>query len=136
MFCITLETGVGGVHMWTHTSSAIRTHPPRPVIEKSTLITFYRIVQICTHTSSAICVLHPQFFPIQIILLIKINHQITEYVCKDLHLYSLCLLQYNGAKITTNTWVSDAVELDIDVICQCYTYLLLCFIVLKWLIFI
>jgi len=77
-----------------------------------------------------------QIIPIRIILLIKINYQITEYVWKNLQLYSLCLLQYNGAKITTNTWVSDAVELDIDVICQCYTYLLLCFIVLKWYIFI
>ena len=39
--------------------------------------------------------------------------------------------QYNGAKITTNTWVTDALELDIDVSRQCYTYLLLCFIVLN-----
>ena len=32
---------------------------------------------------------------------------------------------YSGAKITTNTWVSGALELDIDVSFQCYTYLLL-----------
>ena len=62
------------------------------------------------------------------ILLIEINHQITEYVCKNPHLFNLCLSQYKGAKITTNTWVSDAKELDIDVSYQCYTYLLLCFL--------
>jgi len=66
-----------------------------------------------------------------IILLIEINRQINEYVCKNPHLYNLCLLQYNSAKITTNTWVSDAVELDIDGVCQFYTYLLLCFIVVN-----
>jgi len=37
----------------------IRTHQPRPEIEKYALITFYRSVQMCTHTSSAIRVLHP-----------------------------------------------------------------------------
>jgi len=63
------------------------------------------------------------------------NKQITEYDCKNPHLYDLCLCQYNGAKITTNTWVSDALELDIDVSCQCYTYWLLCFIVLNLYIF-
>ena len=66
-----------------------------------------------------------QIIPTPIILLIEIN----AYVCKNPHLYNFCLLQYNSAKITTNTWVSDAVEQDIDVVCQCYTYLLLCFIV-------
>ena len=69
--------------------------------------------------------------PTRIIILIEINHQITEYVCKNPHLYNSYLSQYNSAKITTNTWVSDAVELDIDVSCQCYTYLLLCFIGLR-----
>jgi len=53
----------------------------------------------------------------------------TEYVCKNPHLYNLCLSQYNGAKIKTNTLISGALELDIDVSCQCYTYLSLCFIV-------
>ena len=78
-----------------------------------------------------------QIIPTRIIILIKIRHQIAEYVCKNPHLYNLCLSQYNGAKITTNAWVSDAffnydaLELDIDVSCQCYTYLLLCFIVLN-----
>jgi len=46
-------------------------------------------------------------------------------------IYAFRLSQYNGAKITTNAWVSNALELDIDVSYQCYTYLLLCFIVLK-----
>ena len=82
---------------------------------------------MCTHTSSAIRVLHPT----RIVILIEINHQITEYICKNPHLYNLCLLQYNGAKITTSTCVSGALELDIDVSCQYYTYLLLCFIVLN-----
>jgi len=72
-----------------------------------------------------------QIIPTPIIILIEINHQITKYVCKNSHLYNLYVSQYNGAKITTNTWVSDAFELDIDVSCQCYTYLLLCFIVLN-----
>jgi len=71
----------------------------------------------------------------RIIILIEISHQITENVCKNPHLYDLCPCQYNGAKITTNTWVSDALELDIDVSCQCYTNLLLCFIVLNLNIF-
>jgi len=139
--------------MCAHTSSVIRTHHPRPEIEKYALITFYRSVQMCTHTSSAIRVLHPssfirfesltarfltcadrsgwQIIPTRIIILIEFSHQITELVCKNLHLYNLCLLQYNGAKITTNAWVSGALELDIDVLYQCYTYLLLCFIVLN-----
>jgi len=69
--------------------------------------------------------------PARIIILVEINHQITEYVCENPHLYNLCLLQYNGAKITATTWVSDALELDIDVSYRCYTYLLLCFIVLN-----
>jgi len=46
------------------------------------------------------------------------------------HLYNLHLSQYNEA-ITTITWVSDSVELDIDVLCQCYTCLFLCFIWFK-----
>ena len=89
---------------------------------------------MCTRPSSAFRVFHPpwQIIPTRIIILIEINHQITEYVCKNPHLYILCLSQYNGANITTNTWVSDALELDIDVSCQCYTYLLLCFIVLNF----
>jgi len=62
-----------------------------------------------------------QIIPTRIIILIEISHQITNNnVCKNPHLYNLCLSQYNGAKITTNTWVSDALELDIDVSCQCY----------------
>ena len=60
-----------------------------------------------------------QIIPTRIIILIEISHQITEYVCKSPHLYDLCLCQYNGAKITTNTWVSEVLELDIDVLCQC-----------------
>ena len=86
-----------------------RTHHPRPEIENNALITFYRSVQMCTHTSSAFRVLHPP----SIIILIEISVQITKYVCKNPYLYNLCLLQYKGAKITTNTWVSDALELDI-----------------------
>jgi len=135
--------------MCAHTSSAIRTHLPRTEIEINALITFNRSVQMCTHTSSAFRVLHPpsalnhslldfftcadrsgwQIRPTRIIILIEISHQITEYVCKNPHLYNLCLSQYNGAKITTNSY--DALELDIDVSCQCYTYLLLYFIVLN-----
>ena len=65
--------------------------------------------------------------PTRIIISIAINHQVTGYVYKNPHLYNLHLSPYNGDKITTNTNVSDAVELDIDVSCQCYTYLLLCF---------
>jgi len=107
-----------------------RTHHPRP--EKNALITFYISVQMCTHTLSAFRVLHPpsalnrslldfwtcadisgwQIIPTQIIILIEINHQITKYICKNPPLYYLCLSQYNGAKNTTNTWVSDALELD------------------------
>jgi len=56
-----------------------------------------------------------QIIPTRIIILIEINHLLTEYVCKNPHLYPVCLSQYNGAKITTNAWVSDALELDIDV---------------------
>jgi len=66
-----------------------------------------------------------QLIPTRIIILIEISHQISEYVCKNPHLYNVCLSQYNGAKITTNTLGSDALELDINVSCQCYTYLLL-----------
>ena len=60
-----------------------------------------------------------QIIPTRIIILIEICHQITEYVCKNSHLYNVCFSQYNGAKITTNTWFSDALELDIDVSCSC-----------------
>ena len=68
-----------------------------------------------------------QIIPTRIIILIEISHQIIEYVCKNWHLYmyNLCLSQNNGAKITTKTWVSNALELDIEVSCQCYTSLLL-----------
>ena len=76
---------------------------------------------MCTHV---IRLLRPlsarnrwQIIPTPIIILIEINHQMTEFVCKNPHLYNLCLSQYNGAKITTNTRVSDALELDIDVSC-------------------
>ena len=119
-------------------------------LKKNALNTSYRSVQMYTHTSSAIRVLHPPSalnrslldFDVcgqkrmannsnTIIILIEINHKITEYVCKNPHLFHLCLSQDNGAKITRKTWVSDAVELDIYVLCQCYTYLLLCFIVLN-----
>jgi len=126
--------------MCAHTSSAIRTHLPRTEIEKYALITFYRSVQMCMHVyiirlprpSSAIRFksLSAQFLtcadrsgwqiiPTRIIILIEISHQITEYVCKNSHLYNVCFSQYNGAKITTNTWFSDALELDIDVSCSC-----------------
>jgi len=122
-----------------HKLSAILTHLSRTEIEINALITFSSIeVFRCVRTR------HPpsasfihQIIPTQIIILIEISHQITELVCKNPHLYNLCLSQYNGAKITTNAWVSDAffnsdaLELDIDVSCQCYTYLLLCFIVLN-----
>jgi len=127
--------------MCAHTSSAIHTHLPRTEIEINALITFYRSVQMCTHTSSAIRVLRPtstlnhslldlftcadrsgwQIIPTRIIILIEISHQITEYVCNNPYLYNVCYSQYNGAKITTNTWVSDALELYIDVLSQCYT---------------
>ena len=60
-----------------------RAHHSRPEIEKSALITFYRSVQMCTHTPSAFRGLHPQIIPSPIIILIEINHQITEYVCKN-----------------------------------------------------
>jgi len=95
--------------MCAHTSSAIRTHDPRPEIENYALITFYRSVQMYTHTCLS------SIIPTRIIILIEINHQITESVYKNPHLFNVCLSQYNGAKITTNTWVSDAVELDIYV---------------------
>jgi len=72
-----------------------------------------------------------QIIPTRIIILIEISHHITEKVGKNPHLYHLCLSQYNGAKITTNARVSDSLELAIAVSCQCYTYLLLCFIVLR-----
>jgi len=140
---IHLNTALGCVHMCAHTSSVIRTHHPRPEIEKYALITFYRSVQMCTHTSSFIrfesltarfltCADRSgwQIIPTRIVILIEFSHQIT--VCKNPHLYNVCLSQYNGAKITTNARVSDALELDIDVLYQCYTYLLLCFIVLNF----
>ena len=80
-------------------SSVIRTHHLRPEIKKYALITFYRSVQMCTHTSSAIRVLHPPsalnrslldfltcadrsgwqiIISTRIIILIEISHQITE----------------------------------------------------------
>ena len=69
--------------------------------------------------------------PTRMLILIENSEQITKFVRQHPHLYKIRLLQYNGAKITKNTWVSDAVELDIDVPCQCYTYLSLFFIGLK-----
>jgi len=36
-----------------------------------------------------------QIIPTRILILIEINHKITEYVCKNPHLYNLCLSQYN-----------------------------------------
>ena len=49
---------LGCVHMCAHTSSVIRTHLPRPEIKKYALITFYRSVQMWTHTSSASFIQH------------------------------------------------------------------------------
>ena len=40
--------------MCAQTSSVIRTHLLCPEIEKYALITFYKSVQMCTHTSSTI----------------------------------------------------------------------------------
>jgi len=64
--------------------------------------------------------------PTQILIFIEISKQITEFACEHPHLYTVRLSQYKGAKLTKSTWASDAVELDIEVSCQCYTYLLLC----------
>ena len=131
---------LGGVHMCVHTSSAsahivcvqklkktlslpilevfrcVRTRhlPSASFILHLLLIAHCSIFYVCRQISGW------QIIPTSIIILIEINHQITEYVCKNPHLYILCLSQYNSAKITTNTWVSDALELDIDVSCQCY----------------
>jgi len=54
-----------------------------------------------------------QIIPTRIMILTEINYQITEYVCKNPHWYNVSLSQYHGVKITTNTGVFDALELDI-----------------------
>jgi len=114
--------------MCAHTSSA-SAHIIRVHKSKQTLSLLFIEVLRCVrkrHPPSASFIRTTR-----IIILIKIIHQITEYVCKNPHLYNVCPSQYNVAKITTNTWVSDALEPDFDVSCQCNTYLLLCFIVLN-----
>ena len=97
--------------LFTEVFRCIRTcHPPSPSF--NSVIRFESLTArffTCEDRSGW------QIIPTQIIILIEIIQQITEYVCKNPHLYNLCLSQYNSAKITTNTWVSDAVELDIYV---------------------
>jgi len=52
-------------------------------------------------------------------IFMEINEQMTEFVCEHPRVYNLRLSHYNGAKITKNTSISCAVELDIDVSSQC-----------------
>jgi len=107
-------------------SKAIRTHHPRP---KKWKIRSHYFLQKSSDVYAYV-IRHPrQIIPTGILILIEIIHQITEYVCKNLHLYNFCLLQYSGAKITTKPWVSDAVELDIDLVS---VTLIWCYVLLFW----
>jgi len=92
---------------------------------------------MCTRPSFAFRVLHPRtlwiahcsIFDVYAdrtgwqnainFIFIEINEQMTEFVCEHPRVYKLRLSHYNGAKITKNTLISDAAELDIDVSCQC-----------------
>jgi len=106
-----------------------RTHHPRPEIEKNTLSLLFIEVFRCVRTRhppsasfirfeslTAISLTYAdrsgwKIIPTRITILIEFYHQITEYVCRNPHVYNLCLTRYNGAKIATNTWVSDALDL-------------------------